>query len=60
LASEESIKAAFRLILERMKIVIEPSAALPLAVLLENKERIANQRIGLILTGGNVDLPLGW
>ncbi len=58
LASEESIKTAFKLILERMKIVIEPSAALPLAVLLENKERFANQRIGLILTGGNVDLPV--
>jgi len=54
-AKEETIKIASGLILERMKIVIEPSAALPLAVLLENKERMAGRRIGLIVSGGNVD-----
>ena len=55
-ATESSIVAAMRMIWERMKIIIEPSSALPLAVLLENKTRFAGQRIGIILSGGNVDL----
>jgi threonine dehydratase len=54
--SEESIIEAMRLIWERMKLIIEPSAAVPLAVLLENRETFLNQRIGIILSGGNVDL----
>lgn len=54
-ASEESIIKAMRLIWERMKIVVEPSSALPLAVLLQHKERIEGKKIGIILSGGNVD-----
>ncbi len=55
-ASEESIIAAMRMIWERMKIIIEPSSALPLAVIMENREKFAGHRIGIILSGGNVDL----
>jgi len=54
--SEESIVKAMRLVWERMKIIIEPSSAVPLAALLENKETFRNQRIGIILSGGNIDL----
>ena len=56
LVSEQEIIAAMRLVWERMKIIIEPSCAVPLAALLRNKERFANQKVGIILTGGNVDL----
>jgi len=55
-ASEESIVAAMRMVWERMKIIIEPSSALPLAVVLENREKFAGRRIGIILSGGNVEL----
>ena len=55
-ASEESIIAAMRMIWERMKIIIEPSSALPLAVILENREKFTGKRIGIILSGGNVEL----
>lgn len=54
--SEEAIVEAMRLIWERMKIIIEPSSAVPLAVILENKVLFRDQNIGIILTGGNVDL----
>lgn len=54
--TEKSIVDAMRLIWERMKIVIEPSSAVPLAVVLENREQFLNARIGMILSGGNVDL----
>ncbi|WP_234733293.1 threonine ammonia-lyase [Tellurirhabdus bombi] len=54
--SDPEIIAAMRLVWERMKIVIEPSAAVPLAALLKNKEQFAGQRVGIIITGGNVDL----
>lgn len=55
-ASEDSIVAAMRMIWERMKIIIEPSSAVPLAVITENKEKFLGQRIGIILSGGNVEL----
>ena len=55
-ASEESIVAAMRMTWERMKIIIEPSSALPLAVILENREKFSGQKIGIILSGGNVEL----
>ena len=55
-ASEESIVMAMRMIWERMKIIIEPSSALPLAVMMENREVFAGHRIGIILSGGNVEL----
>jgi threonine dehydratase len=41
---------------ERMKIVIEPSSAVPVAALLENRLDAAGKRLGVILSGGNVDL----
>ncbi|MCU0326664.1 MAG: pyridoxal-phosphate dependent enzyme [Spirosomaceae bacterium] len=54
--SDEEIIAAMRLIWERLKIVIEPSCAVPFAALLKQKERFAGKKVGIILTGGNVDL----
>ncbi len=54
--TEEEIIAAMRLIWERMKIIIEPSCAVPLAALLKEKEAFAGKQVGIILTGGNVDL----
>jgi threonine dehydratase len=54
--SEEEIIEAMRLIYERMKIVIEPSCAVPLAALLKHKDRFKGQKVGIILSGGNVDL----
>jgi len=60
-ATEEEIVAAMKLTWERMKIVIEPSCAVPLAVILKNPDVFAGQRIGVIITGGNVDLDkLPW
>ncbi len=54
--TEEEIIAAMRLIWERMKIIIEPSCAVPLAGLLKEKENFKGKRVGIILSGGNVDL----
>ena len=60
-ASEEEIVEAMKLIWKRMKIVMEPSSAVPLATILKNKDRFAGKRIGVIVTGGNVDLDkLPW
>ena len=56
--SEEAIASAMRTIWETMKIVIEPSAAVPYAAILEEKIDIAGKRVGIILTGGNVDLEV--
>ena len=56
LVSEEEIKAALQLVYERMKIIIEPSSAVPLAAVLKNKEKFTGKKTGIILTGGNVDL----
>ncbi len=53
---EESIVEAMRLIFERMKIVVEPSAAVPLAAVLEKKLDVKGKKTGIILSGGNVDL----
>jgi len=53
---EEAIIAGMRLVWERMKIVIEPSAAVPVGALLTKRDRIPGERIGVILSGGNVDL----
>lgn len=59
--SEAAIIAAMRLIWEAIKIVIEPSAAVPYAAILENKVLVANRRVAIILTGGNVELDtLPW
>jgi threonine dehydratase len=54
-ASEESIIECMLLIWERMKIIIEPSSATVLAVIKENHETFRRKKIGLILSGGNVD-----
>jgi len=54
--SEEEIVAAMRQVWERMKIVIEPSAAVPVAVMLGRRIDLAGGRVGVILSGGNVDL----
>ncbi len=59
--SEDTIVRAMRLLWERMKIVVEPSGAVPLAAVLEHPEDFAGRRIGLIISGGNVDLDhLPW
>ncbi|MCF6302673.1 MAG: pyridoxal-phosphate dependent enzyme [Devosiaceae bacterium] len=57
-ASESEIIDAMKLIWKRMKIVMEPSSAVPLATILKNKEAFAGKRVGIIITGGNVDLDL--
>lgn len=55
-ASDNEIIAAMRLVWERLKIVIEPSAAVPLAVVLKTPKKFQSRRVGIILSGGNVDL----
>ena len=60
-ASEQEIIDAMRLTWARMKIVIEPSCAVPLATILKNPEMFRGRRVGVIITGGNVDLDkLPW
>ena len=54
--SEDAIIQAMKLIWERMKIIVEPSSAVPLAAILENKINHQGKRIGIIISGGNVDL----
>jgi len=59
--SEEGIVRAMRLTLEKLKVLVEPSAAVPLAALLERQIALSGLRIGVILSGGNVDLEhLPW
>ena len=59
--SEQAIVAAMRQLWETLKIVVEPSGAVPYAALLEGKLTVTGQRVGLILSGGNVDLDaLPW
>lgn len=55
---EEEIVAALRLVMERMKLVVEPSGVVPLAALLKEREDFRGCRVGVILSGGNVDLKL--
>ncbi len=60
-ASEDEIVEAMKLIWKRMKIVMEPSSAVPLATILRNPDVFRGKRIGVIITGGNVDLDhLPW
>ena len=54
--SEDEIMLSMRIIWERMKLVIEPSSAVALAVLIKNKEKLQNKKIGIVISGGNVDL----
>ena len=55
LATEDAIHDALLLMLERAKLVIEPSSAVPLAALLSNDHGLGGQKIGIILSGGNID-----
>lgn len=56
LASDAEALAAMRLFFERLKLVVEPSAALALAAVLRHKARFAGREVGIILSGGNLDL----
>ncbi|MEI7450066.1 MAG: pyridoxal-phosphate dependent enzyme [Desulfomonile sp.] len=59
--SEEGIVAAMRFLWERAKIIVEPSAAVALGIMWEHKIKLAGLRVGVILSGGNVDLDrLPW
>lgn len=60
-ASEQEIIDAMYLTWQRMKIVMEPSSAVPLATIIKNREIFAGKRVGVVITGGNVDLQkLPW
>jgi len=60
-ATEDEIIEAMKLTWKRMKIVMEPSCAVPLATILANPETFRGRRVGVIITGGNVDLDnLPW
>jgi threonine dehydratase len=60
-ATEEEIIDAMKMTWKRMKIVMEPSCAVPLATILKNKDVFRGRRVGVIITGGNVDLDtLPW
>lgn len=54
--TDEEIIAAMRLIWERLKITVETSCAVPFAAVLKSKEKFKDKRVGIILSGGNVDL----
>jgi threonine dehydratase len=59
--SEESIVKSMRFLWERMKIIIEPSSAVPFAAIMDGKIEAAGRRVGIIISGGNVDLDdLPW
>ncbi|MGC9349594.1 MAG: pyridoxal-phosphate dependent enzyme, partial [Anaerolineae bacterium] len=59
--TEDGIIGAMRLVWERMKIIIEPSAAVPVAAVFEHPEVFREQRVGIVISGGNVDLErLPW
>ena len=59
--SEEAIVSGMRTIWETMKVIIEPSAAVPYAAVLEKKIDVGGRAVGIILTGGNIDLDaLPW
>jgi len=56
LVDDAEIKSAMRLVYERMKIIVEPSSLVTLAAVIKYKELFRGAKVGLILTGGNVDL----
>lgn len=58
LVNDEEVREAQLLIMQRMKIIVEPSCATVLAVVLKNKELFENKKVGLVLTGGNYDIKL--
>ena len=60
-ASDAEIVEAMRLIWKHLRVVMEPSSAVPLATILKNRDAFAGKRVGIIITGGNVDLDrLPW
>jgi threonine dehydratase len=60
-ASEQEIIDAMKLTWQRMKIVMEPSCAVPLATIIKNRDFFKGKRVGVVITGGNVDLDkLPW
>ena len=56
LVEENEIVEAMKLVWERMKIIIEPSSAVAFAALLKEKEQFKNKEVGIIISGGNVDV----
>jgi threonine dehydratase len=58
LVSDEEIKAAMRLIWERMKIIVEPSSAVALAAVMKKRDLFSGKKVGIIISGGNVDLSM--
>jgi threonine dehydratase len=54
--SDDEIIAAMRLIWERLKVIVEPSGAVPFAAVLKSKQKFAGKKVGIIFSGGNVDL----
>ena len=59
--TDDAVREAMKLVMERMKLVVEPSAVVPVAALWEGKVDLRGLRIGIILSGGNVDLEhLPW
>ncbi|MEL6919247.1 MAG: pyridoxal-phosphate dependent enzyme, partial [Bacteroidota bacterium] len=54
--TENEITAAMQLIWERMKIIVEPSSAVAFAAILREKESFTHKKVGVIISGGNVDL----
>jgi len=60
LVNDDETRAAMRLLWERLKILIEPSCATVLAAVLRYPQHFSGRRVGLILTGGNVDLDTRW
>jgi threonine dehydratase len=60
-ASDDEIIAAMKLTWKHLRVVMEPSSAVPLATILKNPEVFRGKRVGVIITGGNVDLDkLPW
>lgn len=58
LVSEDEILSALKWVWERMKIIIEPSSAVAVAGVIKHKEYFRNKRVGVILSGGNADIPM--
>ena len=60
-ASEQEIVDAMKLTWKHLRVVMEPSSAVPLAIILKNRDVFAGKRVGVVITGGNVDLDrLPW
>ena len=56
-ATEEQIRSSMRLLWNRLKLVVEPSAAVPFAAIVNGETEIQGRRVGIILSGGNTDFP---